>query len=600
MQCLRAQSSLALARSLSLSSLSLSLSLSLSPRVVCVRVIIRLTSSLALALSLSLRYYQAWLEHSSRGAATPKRPENASELDSLADWEGDDAVSTTLGGDTAEGSSMAMVHQVRDARSWDAASLTETTMSRDNYIDQSKSLDDDSLAFEWIRSQEKSIEGDDDENDTTGGTGTGTSVGGGGAVPAAASFSLETSSTANASLSVSVMTAVEPQTPLRVVRPHMPESVRAGSEMTLLIQMEFCGKTLRDMLRHVGGRHRHPKSRTTSVDGEPPSTPMMSDAEYVDHCLRVLLHVARALHHVHEVHGMVHRDLKPQNIFVMRNEEDATPRAYASEWHHCLTGTEIVKLGDFGLSRHTSSRAVGAAASPNARGGGAAVDSVVSPVALRRKRLAELAVAVGEKEQMSSGVGTLLYMSPEQAEARVYDAKTDLFSLGVIFFELGARVFTTMMERVSSMRAVRRRDPAVLKAWPLGRACKGALELLSDLVSENPNDRPSSSDLISRIQFLRGERVLQFREGVQQRGTTIRVEAEIHEGDVDFGGTLLAKINETVLHHPSVNVTDIGLRTSSHHATVELVVDAKEQRTLESLLDVLRGVSPRVTRAIAV
>jgi serine/threonine protein kinase len=378
--------------------------------------------------------------------------------------------------------------------------------------------------------------------------------------------------------------------------------VPVGSEMTLLIQMEFCGRTLRDMLRHVGGRQHHRARSAGSDQSASASTTIEErtegDAEYVDHVLRVLLHVARALHHVHHVHGMVHRDLKPQNIFVMRHEKDAAaPFGFLSDWHHWLTGTEVVKLGDFGLSRHTN-RSTGAEGGGKKAAASSSSSSPSSPFATRKKQLVDAANA--ETEQMSSGVGTLLYMSPEQARGGAYDAKTDIFSLGLIFFELGARVFSTMMERVTTMMAVRERNPVVLKAWPLGQACKGALELLTELLAENPTKRPSSSDVISRLQFLRGVRVLHRREGEQVRGTTIRVEAEVREGEEDFGAQLLSKINATVLKHPSVNVTDIGLRQSSHHATVELVVDATEQDPVERLLETLRAVSDRVTRAIAV
>ena len=536
---------------------------------------------------------------------------------------GDDDDSTSVGGDTTTGNTSvdtsfapsqvsqayALSSQSQSQRGWrpnlrhqigsleplsrenSFRTLQDSSFRSGDFKFVGDSIVDDSDVIEWIRSKEEEEGEDEDASE--------------GFRAGAAAELRPTSATVDSSLAATSVEATGVDTtatidgsksPTDGVRHPMPPSLPVGAEMTLLIQMEFCGKTLRDMLRHIGGRQRHPRTIDSSVavaaDGQ---KTMMSDGQYVDHVLRVMLQVAKALDHVHEVHGMVHRDLKPQNIFVMRNAKDATPQAYGSDWHHCLTGTEIVKLGDFGLSRHTSARVEDAKTS----GAAAVAEGALSPIATRKKQLMDAANAQNQ-EQMSSGVGTLLYMSPEQAEARVYDAKTDIFSLGVIFFELGARVFSTMMERIATLKAARRRDPAVLKAWPLGHACKGALQLLSELLAVNPADRPSSRDLISRLQFLRGERVLHHHEGGQLRGTTIRVEAEVREGEEDFGARLLATINSTVLAHPSVNITDIGLRLSRHTVTVELVVDATEQGPIESLLETLRGVSDRVTRAIAV
>ncbi len=97
--------------------------------------------------------------------------------------------------------------------------------------------------------------------------------------------------------------------------------------------------------------------------------------------------MADALHAAHE-RGIVHRDLKPQNIFV-------GPRGR-------------IKLLDFGLA------------------------SVA--------RLAEAAAAGGDMmtrlTHAGDALGTAVYMSPEQARGEELDRRTDLFSLGVVFYEM--------------------------------------------------------------------------------------------------------------------------------------------------------------------
>jgi serine/threonine-protein kinase len=108
---------------------------------------------------------------------------------------------------------------------------------------------------------------------------------------------------------------------------------------------------------------------------------------------RVLTHTARAVSRAHEV-GVVHRDLKPDNIFLIENEEE-----------------ELAKVLDFGIAKSTI------------------VGFGVSAIAETRT---------------GALMGTLHYMSPEQAEgAKTVDFRADIWAIGVIAFEclVGRRPF---------------------------------------------------------------------------------------------------------------------------------------------------------------
>jgi len=155
--------------------------------------------------------------------------------------------------------------------------------------------------------------------------------------------------------------------------------------------------------------------------------------------LELGIQIADALESAH-AKGIVHRDLKPANIFV-------TPRGQA-------------KVLDFGLAKIERTKAAGSEHS-------------------------EAPTAVQPQELTSAGttMGTVSYMSPEQARGQLTDARTDLFSLGTVLYQMATGVLPFQGETSAVVfEAILNREPQpisqLIPALPaeLGRILSKALE----------------------------------------------------------------------------------------------------------------------------
>jgi serine/threonine protein kinase len=165
----------------------------------------------------------------------------------------------------------------------------------------------------------------------------------------------------------------------------------------------------------------------------------------VARALRITGQICRALSAAHR-EGIIHRDLKPENIFLISRGGEA----------------DVVKVLDFGIAKTTEAEAA------------------------RERRLTSPGMAMGTPE----------YMAPEQAAGRPADARTDVYSLGAIMYEMVTGVppyqGDNFMEILTKKATLDPPPPISIRS----ELPQPVSDLVLAAMSRNPDSRPLSMEAL--------------------------------------------------------------------------------------------------------
>ncbi|MBK7995634.1 MAG: protein kinase [Blastocatellia bacterium] len=170
----------------------------------------------------------------------------------------------------------------------------------------------------------------------------------------------------------------------------------------------------------------------------------------LERCVEILLPVCNALSKAHSA-GIIHRDIKPDNIFL-----------------HKGANGEIVKVVDFGIAK-----LLGDAASNK-------VDTLTEAGCI---------------------IGTPVYMAPERLSGKPYDGKADVYSLGVMLYELliGHPPFQASKEDFWSIISLHLTETPRSMTEQNPKISPEVEKVIFQALAKNPNERPTTKELAEKF-----------------------------------------------------------------------------------------------------
>ncbi|XP_021343826.1 eukaryotic translation initiation factor 2-alpha kinase 1-like [Mizuhopecten yessoensis] len=238
--------------------------------------------------------------------------------------------------------------------------------------------------------------------------------------------------------------------------------INSKMHVCLFIQMELCSVTLDQWIRR--------RNSTCSC---------LKDFrnDYSGLNLKIFKQILKGVDFIHS-QGLIHRDLKPKNIFINEPENH-------------------VRIGDFGLAK----------------------DDLLSPSA-DSFLLTPTPDSTGDFmwSDHTSGVGTRTYASPEQLKGHSYNNKCDIYSLGVLLYEI-CNKFDTEMEKSQHLGELR--DGYLDEGFT--ESCPTAASAVKKMTSLFPHHRPTAKELLQSELFLTKDQVIaQMKKIVDEKDAEIQ------------------------------------------------------------------------------